>query len=178
MVLRPSRRPTVPPITITVPSSRNDWPAQKRLAGSSSPPGIFGGYTARVVFVTGSSRNARPEVVPGEVEDLAGVQHHGVHRDAGDRELGRPLADLRGIGADGRGLDRPDGRVAVVRGGGRGAGCLIGGGLLARELAHARVLGGVLRPERARLDVAQPPLPRGRVGRSGMRERAAGRASL
>ena len=95
IVFRPSRRPTVPPMTSTVPSSRNDWPAQKMLAGSSSPPGIFGGYTALVVFVTGSSRNARPGGGAGEVEDLAGVQHHGVHGDAGNRELRRPLADLR-----------------------------------------------------------------------------------
>ena len=56
IVFRPSRRPIVPPITSTVPSLRNDCPAQKMLAGSFSPSAIRGGKTALVVFVMGSSR--------------------------------------------------------------------------------------------------------------------------
>ena len=100
IVLSPSRRPTVPPITSTVPSSRNDWPAQKMLAGSSSPPGIFGGYTAFVAWVTGSSRKARPAVVPVKYRIFPVWSITAWTATPGIENLGVPLPDVGGRRGD------------------------------------------------------------------------------
>ena len=101
IVFSPSRRPIVPPSRPPCRHRGTTAPAQKMFAGSFSPSAMRGGNTAPCRLGDGIEQIRATLGGAGEVEDLAGAEHHRVDGDSGNGELRRPPADGGGVGARG-----------------------------------------------------------------------------